>query len=101
MNIFEEAQRDMRRALELDDQEAAKEVARQFYRHLLKFSPGDIAHKLGQFLENGELGSYYNALEALSHQWCGYSDSDIAGAEVTIVDLERMAVGLSGYSSMN
>lgn len=101
MDIFQEAERDVRRALELGDVEAAEKVARELYRHLLTVSPGEISDQLGEFIEKRQLHLCFNAVMALAHSEMGLTATDMDDRPISLLGMEEIAVNLSPEARAN
>jgi hypothetical protein len=99
MDIFEEANTDIHRALELDEPEVAVEIAREALREASRLGLDDLAEQLSYCIETGHIGkmnNIINAMNAKTQEW------DLDNMRLHLRAVEEMdPMAMSGYNSMN
>lgn len=99
MDIFEEANSDILRALELDEHEVAVEIAREALREASRLGLDDLAEQLSYCIETGHLGKVHNIINAMNIK---AQERDLDNMRLHLAAIEEMdPMAMSGYNSMN
>ena len=99
MDIFEEANTGVIRALELGEPKVAVEIAREALREASRLGMDDLAEQLHYCIETGHIGKMHNIINAMDTQ---RRELDVDRINLHFRDVEKVDPSvLSGYNSMN